>query len=204
MMKPLVLASQSPRRKSLLESAGITVLTAPADTAEEVRAEDSAENNTLRIAREKATAIAPRFSGSVVLAADTTVVLPAAANTLPLGQPVSDGVLLGKPKDREHLKAMLEGLSGRTHIVYTAFVLIGSSGQIAHEEVVSTEVSLLPLTERDLSLLLDSGDGIDKAGGYGIQGPTGFFIDRISGSYTCVQGLPLPQVLQALRTIGVW
>lgn len=178
----LILASASPRRRALLESAGISFEVRPADLDEAVHSGELPKPYARRIAREKATAV----SGALVLAADTVVAL--------------DGAVLGKPADAGEARALLAALSGRTHTVYTAVAL--RVGRRVHERICATQVRFRELDERDIAAYIATGEPYDKAGGYGIQGHGGALVDRIRGSYTNVIGLPLRETLALLARFG--
>jgi septum formation protein len=183
----LILASASPRRAELLNSAGYTFEVAPADVDETPRGGERPADYALRVAHDKA---AVAWSGRadddrcVVLAADTVV--------------VSGGQILGKPRDDEDAAAMLRMLSGRVHEVLTAVVLVGQSGE--RSEVVTTRVRFLPMDEQEIQWYIATGEPSGKAGAYAIQGRAARFIDWIEGSWSNVVGLPLATVYRLLNT----
>lgn len=170
----LVLASQSPRRRELLATAGFQ-FTVRARPVEEVRGvNESPRDYVLRLAREKAEA-AWEGGDEIVLGADTTVVL-------------GDQVL-EKPADIEDARAMLKALSGVRHTVMTGICLRSPAGSIVDCE--STHVYFAPLSEREIDEYASSGESMDKAGGYAIQGLASKFVVRVEGCYFNVMGLPL-------------
>lgn len=179
----LVLASQSPRRRELLTQAGLSFEVRPSAIDESPRPAEKPRDYVLRMAKEKAAA-AERREGETVLAADTTVVL--------------GDLILGKPENREEAFSMIRSLGGRKHVVMTAFSVIGPAGD-AQTDVVLTEVSFRELTDEEINAFLDLDDYKDKAGGYGIQSTGAGLTDRIRGSYTNVVGLPVAEVLAAVR-----
>ncbi len=183
----LVLASASPRRADLLRAAGIPFTVEVADVDEALRAGETAEAYVLRVAREKASAVARRKSGSPVLGADTTV--------------VAEGVILGKPGDDGEARTMLERLSGRVHDVLTGVALELAGRQWTAVEM--TRVRFLPLSVDEIDWYIASGEPRGKAGAYAIQGLASRFIDRVEGSYTNVVGLPIPAVYGLLREARV-
>jgi len=191
-MLPLVLASASPRRRELLTRVGIPLDVRSAEVEETGELHVEAELVSLFNARLKAEAVARQLPpGQLVLAADTEVVL--------------EGQALGKPASPEEARRMLERLSGRTHQVITAFVLMrtGSAAPESRiEQRVSTDVTFKVLRPREITGYLSTGEPFDKAGGYGIQGMGAFLVRRIEGSYTNVVGLPLTEVLEALELLG--
>ncbi|NVI97883.1 septum formation inhibitor Maf [Myxococcus sp. AM009] len=182
----LVLASASPRRRELLSQLDLRFTVLAADIDETPRAGEAAEAYVGRLAREKARVVASRHPGAWVLAADTTVALGAE--------------LLGKPRDAEEAQAMLTRLSGRTHDVYTGVALAGR-----HEEtlVVRTRVTFRALSAGELSWYAHSGEPLDKAGAYAIQGRGGFLVASVEGSTSNVVGLPLGETVALLERAGV-
>ena len=184
----LVLASASPRRRSLLASAGVVVAAVrPADIDERRHPGEAPVAYAARVAREKAEAALDDHHW--VLAADTIVQL-------------GDDVL-GKPTDRADAHAMLRRLAGCTHLVTTAWTLAGPGGTDVRSGWSTTAVTFRSLTDDEIDAYLDLDESMDKAGAYGAQAHGVTLIDRIEGSLTTVIGLPVPQVLEALATVGV-
>ena len=184
----LILASASPRRRELLEQLGVGYDCRPADIDETPLAGEKPADYVRRMAREKARSIATGGeSGSVVLAADTTVVL--------------DDDVMGKPRDHFHGLAMLARLSGRSHSVLTAVCLLGPRGEDC--ELVETRVEFQQLSREVCEAYLATDEPWDKAGGYAIQGLGGVFVRAIHGSYSNVVGLPLAETWQLLAVHGV-
>jgi septum formation protein len=182
----LILASASPRRRELLERVGVPLDVRPADVDEtEAPGEDPAAY-VLRVARAKADAVA-REPGAWVLAADTTVTI--------------GGAILGKAATPEEAAAMLRRLSGRVHQVMTAFVIDGGGGR-RREAVVVSDVAMVELDEPMLADYVASGDWRGKAGAYALQGIAAALVREVRGSVTSVIGLPLAEVLAALRELG--
>jgi septum formation protein len=182
----LLLASRSPRRAGLLAAAGFAFEVVPADVDEERRPGEDPDAYVARVARAKAEVPACRDSGSVVLGADTAVVV--------------DGAILGKPADERDAVRMLETLSGRAHDVLTGVAL--RCGSRWASEVARTRVRFLPLEAGEIAWYVGTGEPYGKAGGYAIQGRASRFIDRIEGSYSNVVGLPVDTVYRLLRVIG--
>ncbi len=178
----LILASASPRRRELLESAGVPFTVQPADADETWLPGELPRAYVLRVARAKARVVAGRSERAAVLAADTTVAI--------------DDRVLGKPVDAAHAAAMLGDLAGREHAVHTAVVL--RLGARETHRVVSTRVRFRPLTAREIAAYIATGEPFDKAGGYGIQGRGGSLVEVVHGSYTNVVGLPLVETLALL------
>ena len=188
-LQHFILASGSPRRKQLLLDAGLAfdVVGAPPDVEEEVATGLEAEAEAMRRALAKAGYVAKTHPGAFVLGADTVVVL--------------DGEILGKPSNVEDASRMLGLLSGRTHEVITAFTLLGADSR--QEEAVATNVSFRLLDEETIARYVDSGEPMDKAGAYAIQGLGGSLVDKVEGSYTNVVGLPVAEVLKVFMRCGV-
>ena len=183
----LILASASPRRAELLNSAGLAFRVVPANVDETPREGEPPEAYTLRVARDKAEQIARghQGTGSVVLAADTEVVI--------------ERRVLGKPVDAADARRMLQLLSGHVHEVLTAVVLIGAGRDL--EEVAGTRVWFSRLTPEELEWYVASGEPMGKAGAYAIQGLGARFIERIDGSWSNVVGLPLAAVHRLLGEV---
>ncbi|MGL4208701.1 MAG: Maf family protein [Candidatus Adiutrix sp.] len=181
---PLILASASPRRAELLTFAGVNFEICPANIDETRLNGESPTAYVMRLAQEKAEA--KKHLNRFVLAADTTVFIGEA--------------IFEKPVDAQEAKNHLMALKGRTHTVATAFCLLnGMGGIISHEKVIS-QVTFRDLSEREMAAYVATKEGLDKAGAYGLQGQGGFLIDSVLGCYTSVIGLPLPQVLTALKS----
>ena len=179
-MARLILASASPRRRELLTQAGFTFAVHPADVDESVRPGEDPAAYVTRLAREKALKVfeVARDAEAVVLGADTTVVL--------------NGEILGKPADKADAVRMLRALSGRTHRVITGVALVSARGVAVAAEV--TEVRFCEISDAEIAAYVETGEPMDKAGAYGIQGRAGKWIPRIEGCYFNVVGLPLARV----------
>ncbi len=184
---PLILASSSPRRRELLSSLKIPFLVIPSNV-EEKKGKDDPERFAKENALIKAKDVSFRIKDRWILGADTIVVL---------GRRI-----IGKPKDREDAKRMLRQLSGKNHTVITAFCIIDPEGEVAHLETVKTEVWIKELTEEEIEGYLETGEPFDKAGSYAAQGIGAFMIKKIRGSYTNVVGLPLSELIDALKKVG--
>lgn len=184
----LVLASASPRRAELLRSAGFTFDILTADVEESPAAGEEPAAYTLRVARDKAHHVARQLDSPdvAVIGADTEV--------------VSDGRILGKPRDDAHAVEMLRALSGTVHEVLTAVVVTKGGREISN--VVSTRVRFVGLSEEEIQWYVQSGEPSGKAGAYAIQGLGARFIDRIEGSWANVVGLPVDSVYRMLNAIS--
>jgi septum formation protein len=187
----LVLASASPRRLELLRLLGLEPRVDPAAIDESPRPGLAADQLAVELARDKARAVAARHPAAVVLGADTLVVV--------------DGAPLGKPADERAARAMLERLSGRGHSVVTAVHLVPPRGAEAPELSlrVATAVAFRALAPSEIERYVASGEWRDKAGGYAIQERAASFARAVIGSYTNVVGLPLAEVADELRRLGV-
>ena len=176
----LVLASASPRRRELLAQAGFTFTVTPASIPEDPQPGENPVSYVTRLAREKAETVFARLQSEiVVLGADTTVVAP-------------NGEILGKPADATDAARMLRLLSGATHQVITGVAVVSSSGTETAAEV--THVTMLTLSDEEIAAYIATGEPMDKAGAYAIQGRAARWIPRIHGCYFNVVGLPLALV----------
>ena len=188
----VVLASQSPRRRELLASVGVSVEVRPSTTDESVLPGEIPDAYVRRLAREKAEAV-PAEAGELVLAADTAVVL---------GREI-----LGKPRDEADARRMLRALSGSTHVVLTgvhARVRPGPAGQIRSETIaVSSAVRFVTLSDERIAWYVATGEPLDKAGAYAVQGAGGSLVRGIAGSVSNVVGLPLAETLALLGRLGL-
>ena len=183
--RPLILASGSPRRKEILDTMGLSYSVDVSDADESFVG--MPEDMVLELSRRKAQAVAPRHSDAVILAADTLV--------------YGDEVL-GKPHDAQEARRMLAGLSGRWHSVYTGVTMMDTCSGRTLSRADVTRVHFIPLTKEDIDAYVATGEPLDKAGAYGIQGRGGMFIDRIEGSYSGVVGLPMALVRSMLLELN--
>jgi len=189
---PIVLASASPRRQELLQNAGVSFVVHPANIDEVQHAGEDATAFAERMARDKARAIRALAPGSAILGADTIV--------------VAGDQVLGKPSNAEDAARMLRLLSGRQHFVITAVCLIGTDSQERDFEDVRSEktaVHFTPLTDAEIRDYVATGEPMDKAGAYAIQGGASRWISKIEGDYNNVVGLPVDLVWRMLREHGV-
>ncbi len=185
-LKPIVLASRSPRRISLLHQIGIRPTVVPSHVPEELDASLSPSENAMQLALRKAREIAVQFDEAIVIGADTIVVL--------------DGMLLGKPVNEPDAGRMLRLLSGRTHEVVTGFALVDSPSGAHVSEYESTFVRFRELPPEEIAEYIASGSPLDKAGAYGIQDDYGaVFVTRIEGCFYNVMGFPLSKFYSTLQ-----
>lgn len=184
----IALASQSPRRKALLEGLGLRVVVVPSgyDESQAIEGNDPADV-ALRHAVGKAKEASSR-GPSLLVAADTVVAV--------------DGELLGKPKDAADAARMLRTLSGRDHRVFTGFAVVDRSSQAERSGVESTHVRFAALDADDIAAYVATGDSLDKAGAYGIQGRGALLVASICGDFYTVMGLPLARIGTSLRELG--
>jgi len=185
-VNPIVLASGSPRRKQLLEMLRIPFRVIPPDVDEHVLPGEQPGHYVTRLSRAKAEAVMARAPGELILAADTTVVL--------------EGVIFEKPESPAHAVAMLERLQGRTHEVMTA-VAVARDGELAQALDVS-RVTFRPADRATLEAYVATGEPMDKAGAYAIQGLGAPLIERVEGDFFGVMGLPLRLALDLLARFG--
>jgi len=185
----IYLASASPRRSALLDQIGVRYRTMPADICETPQPHEPSDRYVLRLAEEKAARVWEHTwseGARPVLAADTTVVL--------------DGRVLGKPRDADDAMVMLAALSGRRHRVITGVALRSEAGMSS--ALSSCEVEFRETTEAERRAYCRTGEPLDKAGAYGIQGYGAVFVERIHGSFSCVVGLPLAETARLLASVG--
>ena len=203
-MSQIILASQSPRRKELLEQIGLEFEICPAK-GEEIITKTVPEEVVRELSKQKAEEVAAMVSSFgeehkdittpsdiMVIGADTVVAY--------------DGQILGKPKDEEDAKRMLTMLSGNTHSVFTGVTLVlidksGRAGELVFYE--KTDVKMHEMTEKEIERYIATGEPMDKAGSYGIQGKCAIYIEKIDGDYNNVVGLPITRIYQELKKIGI-
>ncbi len=180
-----VLASASPRRRELLRQVGLSFRVVPSRLQEINQSDMEPYRHALYFARAKADEVVKRYPQEWVLAADTIVVI--------------DGEILGKPGNSTEAMAMLSRLSGRSHRVITGLSLLHGEAGVEDGEYVETTVFMRRLSTEDIQGYVETGEPMDKAGAYGIQGIGGCLIQRIEGSYSNVVGLPLCETVALLR-----
>jgi septum formation protein len=183
----VVLASGSPRRRELLNMIGVGHEIMPADIDERYFPGEDPPAHAERLAREKAAAVALRAGNSLIIAADTIVVV--------------DGDVLGKPRDRADAAEMLRRLAGRSHTVHTA-VAVRYGGSEA-SAVESPSVTFRPLDAEFIEAYIATGEPMDKAGSYGIQGFGATLVSRVEGDFFAVMGLPLHRTMQLVESVGL-
>lgn len=188
----IILASTSPRRKDLLASMGLDFEVVPSDYEENMNLPLSPDKLTLHLSREKALAVTKDYPDAVVIGADTIVSI--------------DDMVLGKAHSEDEVRRMLGLLSGRTHQVITGLtVVIPPSVSPTHTQLIETHasvnnVSFASLTPEEISWYISTGEPLEKAGGYALQGCAAMFIKKIEGSYSGIVGLPLEALYDILRS----
>jgi septum formation protein len=187
-LEPLVLASGSPRRREILRSVGWAFEAIAADVDETLRKGEVAEDYVLRLAGEKAGAVAALRPFGLVLGADTVVVI--------------DGDILGKPRDADDARRMLRCLSGRWHEVLTGVSIIRAESGKRLSELARTRVRFAEMSEEEIDWYIATGEPMDKAGAYAIQGHASLFIEAIDGEYWNVVGLPVRLIYELVRKLG--
>ncbi|NOQ67259.1 MAG: septum formation inhibitor Maf [Desulfobacterales bacterium] len=180
----LILASASPRRKSLLQELGLDFKIIESQVEEKPVAGESPQDFVMRAACDKAGDVARENVASWILGADTVV--------------VHGGRILGKPGDAEEALSVLQTLAGQKHLVHTGFCLMNGKDDVLISRVVTTEAWFYPFSRDIAAAYVATGEPLDKAGAYGIQGSGGFLVERINGSYSNVVGLPLAEVVEEL------
>ena len=180
--KPIILASGSPRRRELLTRMGYTFETCSPDVDEHVTGH--ARNIVHTLARRKAHAAAAHYAQGVIIASDTLVSL--------------DGAPLGKPEDTDEARRMLRALSGRVHEVFTGVCLLDAQTGREETAVARTGVAFRDLSDQEIDAYIATGEPMDKAGAYAIQGGAGAFVRRLDGSFENVMGFPVDEVREML------
>ncbi|NPV05463.1 MAG: septum formation inhibitor Maf [Syntrophaceae bacterium] len=185
----LILASASPRRREMLRMLGVAFTVLHSDVDENPLAGESPEAYALRLSEAKARAVAAVRPGRWVLGADTIVTI--------------DGELLGKPRTPDEARCMIRRLSGRAHTVITAFTLFNSERAEPVRRAVSSVVLFKEVPEDELEWYVATDEPYDKAGGYAVQGKAAVLVSEVRGSWTNVVGLPLCEVVEALKGLGL-
>jgi septum formation protein len=186
---PFILASASPRREELLRSVGLKFKIVPADVDETYIDGESPRTHVRRLSNDKAMVIAAKYPKTLVLGADTIVVI--------------DGLILGKPKSKREAREMLQRLSNRQHTVFTGFTIACTDAGMSKTKVVQSAVQFKKINPEEMDWYVNCDEPYDKAGGYAAQGKGAYFIKAIRGSYTNVIGLPLCEVLEELKHLDV-
>ena len=186
---PLLLASASPRRQKFLTQLGLEFEVRPADIDETPRTDELPEDFARRMARTKAEQIALPCPEACVVAADTVVAL--------------DRTIFGKPRNQQDALAILKTLQGMTHTVTTGFAVLCPRRALSEVQAVTTQVTFASHADHTLQAYVDTGEPMDKAGAYGIQGKGAFLVHSIHGSHSNVIGLPVSQLVRILLNYGL-
>lgn len=189
MMRKVILASASPRRKELLEKIGLKFEVEPGDCEEIVATGMEAHEVVRRLSREKAEVVARKHRNAVVIAADTVVLI--------------GDKIMGKPHNRTEAKKMLRTLSGKSHTVITGFTIIDTVRRQMLSKSVETKVYIRKLNVKEIDAYVKSGEPLDKAGAYAIQGMGSLIVEKIEGDYFNVVGLPLASLAESLKEFGI-
>jgi len=188
MIHKFILASASPRRKELLELVGLEFDVVPSDVNEAFHERETPRDHVRRLSREKALAVSRLYPDAWVLGADTIVLI--------------NGEILGKPQTKDGAREMLRKLSGRAHRVLSGFTVVKKTGGAVFTDAVESTVVFKDLAADEIEWYVGTDEPYDKAGGYAAQGMGAVLILEIRGSYTNVVGLPLCEVVDALRRMG--
>jgi len=188
-IRTIILASASPRRKEILEKTGLEFRVDESRCKEKIDTGLKPHDLAKFLSREKAREVARRYANALVIAADTIVVLR--------------GRIFGKPCDREQAKEMLRVFSGKTHSVITGFTIIDTASNKELSGSKSSKVFFKRLSAEEIEAYIRSGEPLDKAGAYGIQGLGAVLIKRIEGDFFNVMGLPLNALAESLKKFGV-
>jgi septum formation protein len=185
----LVLVSTSPRRNALLTEAAIPFdAVAPRDVAEDFPRGEPPRETVTRHALAKAQSVAADYPGRILLGADTIVVL--------------EGAVFGKPADEDEARAVLAYLQGRTHTVFTGLAVVDVAGGREITDAEATDVTMRPLVSDEINAYVATGEPLDKAGAYAIQGRGALLVERVDGDYFNVVGLPLYRLSKMLASFG--
>jgi len=188
-MKTIILASASPRRKLLLEKIGLIFEVEPSNYEEDMPLRPETHGFAQKLSLEKAKVVASKHKNSIVIAADTFIVF--------------GGQILGKPHTEKDAREMLGAISGKYHNVITGFSIIDTGKNKTLSRSVETKVYIRKLTLVEIDAYVKSGEPLDKAGAYAIQGLGSVFVEKIDGDYYNVMGLPLSALTEALKEFGI-
>jgi septum formation protein len=188
--RQIVLASASPRRRQLLRQIGLKFCVARSNFPEIIQPDIPPEEQVKTISREKARRVAVGYPDAIIIAADTLGAI--------------DGRIIGKPADVPGARQMLRGLNGRCHRVITGYTVLDTRSQKSLTRAVETLVYFRKLSLAEIESYLASGEPLDKAGAYGIQGLGAILVEKIEGDYFNVMGLPLSSLAKSLKAFGVY
>ncbi len=184
----MILASNSPRRKEILENFGFSLKTV-SKNIDEISSKEEIKEKIMDIAQQKTMAAAKDYPNENVVGADTVVVI--------------DGKILGKPKDETEAFEMLKSLSGKSHDVITAYSFVNLKKNIFLNDAEVTKVFFKNLSDEEINWYINTKEPMDKAGAYGIQGKGAYFVEKIEGDFFSVMGFPLGRFLRRLTEVGM-
>lgn len=184
----MILASNSPRRKEILENFGFSLKTV-SKNIDEISSKEEIKEKIMDIAQQKTMAAAKDYPDENVVGADTVVVI--------------DGKILGKPKDETEAFEMLKSLSGKSHDVITAYSFVNLKKNIFLNDAEVTKVFFKNLSDEEINWYISTKEPMDKAGAYGIQGKGAYFVEKIEGDFFSVMGFPLGRFLRRLTEVGM-
>ena len=188
-MKRIILASASPRRKELLEKIGLRFEVDASDIEENLQSDITPQELAKKLSAAKAQAVVKKYAEAIIIAADTVGVFK--------------GKIIGKPHTPPEAKKMLRMLNGKSHLVITGFTITDTETGKSISESVETKVYFRQLTEAEIDAYVKTGEPLDKAGGYAIQGLGALIVNKIEGDYYNVIGLPLGALIKSLKKFGV-
>ncbi|MDF2877184.1 MAG: maf protein [Clostridia bacterium] len=184
----IVLASSSPRRKALMNLLEMPFIVVSKEVDEQIDPAQSPEENVKALALKKAMAVAGEYTSKLVIGCDTVVAL--------------GSQIIGKPRDKQHAKVILESLSGKKHTVYTGVAFVCKDEKCIQTFYEKTSVTMKKLTHQEIDSYIDTGEPLDKAGAYGIQGKGALYIEGIEGDYYNVVGLPVHRLYKELTQLN--
>lgn len=188
-MRKIVLASKSPRRRELLRQIGLDFVVDVSEIDEDKISHASPLGLAKNLSKVKAEKIAKKHKDAIIIAADTLIVL--------------NNEIIGKPKDKEDAKKMLQKLSGKTHFVITGFTIHDSRSKKEITKALTSKVKFKKMTEKEINDYVETEEPLDKAGGYGIQDKGAVFIEKVEGDFFNVVGLPVFTLSEILKKFGI-
>jgi septum formation protein len=187
--RTIILASASPRRKELLEKIGLTFSVDPSDSTESLRLDLQPEGMAKAISLEKALRVAPKYPDAIIISADTFGIFR--------------GKIIGKPSTPDEAKTILTALSGKSHRVITGYTILDTMSKKVTNHSVETRVYFKNLSPEEIDNYVKTGEPLDKAGAYGIQGLGSIIVEKIKGDYYNVMGLPISALVESLKKFGI-
>ncbi len=188
-MKRIILASQSPRRRKLLEQIGLKFEVVPSNIDEDEKSINNPRRLVKNLAMEKAKIVSQKVKDGIVIAADSVVVF--------------NGEIIGKPKDDKDAFAILKKLSGNFHDVFTGLVVMDANNGKTLSDVVKSKVKFREIPDEEIMDYVKTGEPLDKAGGYGAQERAAVFLESVDGCFFNIVGLPIAKLVEMLKEFGV-